>query len=149
MTSPDAADPKLITISVPVFNEEENIPQLIKRLQDFTETEKTYEFEFLFTDNDSSDRTYELLAEYAAEDSRIRVLKLSRNFGFQKSILTNFLNARGAAAVQLDADLQDPPEMISQFLRNWEKGYKVVYGIRKRRPESRLIYSFRKLYYKG
>jgi len=140
---------QLITISVPVFNEEENIPRLIDRLQALSEVEKQYDFEFLFTDNDSEDRTFELLAELSNQDDRIRVLKFSRNFGFQKSILTNFLYARGDAAIQLDADLQDPPELISEFLRNWESGYKVVYGVRKSRPESRILHSARRIFYRA
>lgn len=148
MSSSNVVDAKLITISVPVFNEEENIPRLIDRLQSFASTEKKYNFEFLFTDNDSTDRTFELLAEYSESDNRIRVLKFSRNYGFQKSILTNFLYARGDAAVQIDADLQDPPEIISKFLDDWEKGYKVVFGVRKHRPESKLINSARKLFYR-
>lgn len=105
---------KLITLSIPVYNEEDNIASLLKRLKAFTETEPAYDFEFLFTDNASEDRTYERLAEEARVDRRVRVIRFSRNFGYQRSILTNFLMARGDAAVQVDADLQDPPEMITQ-----------------------------------
>jgi dolichol-phosphate mannosyltransferase len=75
-------------------------------------------------------------------------VRFSRNFGYQRSILTNFLLARGDAAVQVDADLQDPPELISQFLRHWEQGYQVVYGIRRRREEPKLFEACRKLYYR-
>ena len=84
----------------------------------------------------------------AQKDKRIRVLRFSRNFGFQPSIMTNFLNARGDAAIQLDCDLQDPPEMIHDFLRQWEQGYKVVYGVRKTRPEAWWLYTMRRLYYR-
>ena len=137
----------LITISIPVYNEEDNIKLLLDRLCRLAEKELQYEFEFLFTDNASTDRTFELIAEQAANDKRIRVLRFSRNFGFQKSILTNYRNARGDAAVQIDADLQDPPELISEFLRKWEEGYKVVYGVRRRRKESAFLAFSRKLYY--
>lgn len=137
----------LITVSVPVYNEEDNVKPLLERLTTVAEKETSYGFEFLFTDNASTDSTFEKLAILAEKDERIRVLRFSRNFGFQKSILTNFLNARGVAAVQLDADMQDPPEMISDFLRAWEQGYKVVYGIRKHRKEFFLLHSARKLYY--
>ncbi|SEB35696.1 dolichol-phosphate mannosyltransferase [Nitratireductor aquibiodomus] len=138
---------KLITISVPVYNEEENIPALHAALSELAERENGYDFEFLFTDNASTDRTFELLCERAREDDRIRVLRFSRNFGFQKSILTNYLNANGAAAVQIDADLQDPPRVISDFLRLWEQGYKVVYGIRRRRQENPVLNLSRRAFY--
>ena len=138
----------LITVSIPVYNEEDNIEPLLARLDSLATNEPGYHFEFLFTDNASTDRTFEQLARLADKDHRIRVLRFSRNFGFQKSILTNFLNAQGVAAVQLDADMQDPPEMISDFLRAWEKGYKVVYGIRKRRKEFFLLHGARKFYYR-
>ncbi len=140
---------QLITVSIPVFNEESNIGRLIDRLGKLDDAEPNYRFEFLFTDNASTDRTFERLAELATKDSRIRVLSFSRNFGFQKSILTNFLHAKGAAAVQLDADLQDPPELISQFLRAWEDGFKVVYGVRRSRPEGALLHGTRRFYYRA
>lgn len=139
---------KLISISIPVFNEAENIHALLERLNTLAETESQYDFEFLFTDNASSDSTFEKLAQKAMSDPRIRVLRFSRNYGFQISILMNYLNARGEAAVQIDADLQDPPELISSFLREWEQGYKVVYGIRKRVPEFFLLRWARRAYYR-
>lgn len=141
-------DRKLITITVPVLNEEANIPRLLSRLRALADSEPKYDFEFSFTDNASDDRTFELLAEAAHHDPRIRVLRFSRNFGFQISILMNYLNAKGDAAVQVDADLQDPPELISEFLRNWEDGYKVVYGVRKRLPEFFLKRWSRKFFYR-
>lgn len=139
---------RLVTISIPVLNEEGNIERLLQRLDGLALTETNYRFEFLFTDNASTDRTFELLADAANRDPRVRALRLSRNFGFQRSILTNYLNARGDAAVQIDADLQDPPELVSEFLRAWEQGYKVVYGVRKRRPELFLVRWSRFLYYR-
>lgn len=139
---------KLITISVPVYNEEDNIASLMNRLRAFCATQPEHDFEFLFTDNASEDATYERLAEEANSDPRVRVVRFSRNFGYQRSILTNFLLARGDAAVQVDADLQDPPEMIAQFIQYWEQGYKVVYGVRRRRDEARLMEACRKLYYR-
>ena len=78
-----------------------------------------YDFEFLFTDNASTDATFERLAEEARSDDRIRVLRFTRNFGFETSILTNYLHANGAAAIQIDADLQDPPELLASF---WPPG---------------------------
>lgn len=138
---------KLITISIPIYNEEGNLNPLLERLDALDKAEPGYNFEFLFTDNASTDNGFNVLAKLALTDKRIRVLKFSRNFGFQKSVFTNYCNARGDAAVQLDADLQDPPEMISDFLRKWEEDYKVVYGIRQRRKESALMNGARRAYY--
>ena len=125
---------RLVTISIPVLNEAGNITPLLERLRAVAGCHPCYDFEFLFTDNASTDATFERLAEEARRDDRIRVLRFTRNFGFQTSILTNYLNANGAAAIQIDADLQDPPELFGQFLAAWEQGYKVVYGIRRSRP---------------
>lgn len=139
--------PKLVTISIPVLNEEGNIDRLLERLDDVARANAHYQFEFLFTDNASTDDTFGILAKRAASDRRIRVLRFSRNFGFQRSILTNYLNARGEAAIQIDADLQDPPELITEFLKRWQQGYKVVYGIRRRRIENPLLKLGRRLHY--
>ncbi|CAM3724945.1 glycosyltransferase family 2 protein [Litorimonas haliclonae] len=139
---------RLVTISIPTYNESENIKRLISRLQETADTLPQYDFEFLFTDNASEDDTFAILAEMAKSEPRIRALRLSRNFGFQRSILTNFLNAKGDCAIQIDADLQDPPELFPEFLKRWEEGYSVVYGVRKNRKESKLEQSFRKIGYR-
>ena len=143
-----SATSKLITISIPVFNEAGNIGPLLNRLRAVAASNPEYRFEFLFTDNASGDDTFERLAEEVRRDDRVRVLRFTRNFGFQASILANYLNARGAAAIQIDADLQDPPELIPEFLAAWENGYRVVYGIRRARPENPLVTGARKLYYR-
>ena len=137
----------LVTISVPVLNEAGNIDRLMAALKAFALAEPTYRFEFLFTDNASSDDTFERLCTCAEADPRVRVLRFSRNFGFQRSILTNFLEARGDAAIQIDADLQDPVEVAHQFLRKWEDGYYVAYGVRQRRKEGWLPSQLRALGY--
>lgn len=139
---------KLITFCIPVYNESGNIERLVDRLQGTAAAlADRYDFEFLFTDNSSEDDTVEKLKTAAASEPRIRIIRLSRNFGFQKSILTNYLNARGDALIQLDADLQDPPEMAADFIALWERGYKVVYGIRRKRHESHLMQRIRKAGY--
>jgi glycosyltransferase involved in cell wall biosynthesis len=148
ITGDHPANRPLITICVPVLNEEGNIDRLIHRLREVAGQNSSYEFEFLFTDNASTDNTFAKLAWWVTREPRLRALRFSRNFGFQRSILTNLLNARGAAAIQIDADLQDPPELISTFLENWRKGYKVVYGIRRSRQENPLLLSARRLHYR-
>lgn len=138
----------LISISIPVYDEEGNIQRLYDRLRQLADNiAERYELEFVFTDNRSSDNTWQLIKSIAETDKRVRAFRFSRNFGFQKSILTNYLNTRGVAVMQLDADLQDPPELLIEFLRKWEEGYKVVYGVRKARPESWFMRQFRRMGY--
>lgn len=128
---------KLISICVPVYNEDQNIEPLYEALLlVMAQVSDRYDFELLFTDNHSSDRTFEVLERLARRDSRVRVMRFSRNFGFQRSIFTAYISARGAAAVEIDCDLQDPPALILEFIRRWESGYRVVYGVRSARKES-------------
>ncbi len=140
---------KLITICVPVLNEEANIPRLYSAIQELRRgLADHYRFELLFTDNHSTDKTFALLSELAERDPLVRVLRFSRNFGFQRSVLTGYLNAAGAAVIQLDCDLQDPPELISQMLEAWEAGNQVVYGVRMKRQEGWLITATRHCFYR-
>lgn len=128
---------KLISICVPVYNEEENIEPLYGALLPvMAQVSDRYDFELLFTDNHSSDSTFEVLERLARRDSRVRVMRFSRNFGFQRSIFTAYISARGAAAVEIDCDLQDPPTLILEFIHKWESGFRVVYGVRSARKES-------------
>lgn len=139
----------LVSLVVPVLNEEANIPRLYERLQKIWEPlQDRYRWELVFTDNHSSDRTFEILSEMAVAEPRIRVLRFSRNFGYQRSILTGYLNASGDAVIQLDCDMQDPPELIPQMLADWEQGWKVVYGVRRTRQEGGLITPARKIFYR-
>jgi dolichol-phosphate mannosyltransferase len=139
----------LLSICVPVFNEEGNIEPLYDALLTTTApVHERYDFEFLFTDNHSTDRTFEVLSSLASRDTRVRVIRFSRNFGFQRSILTAYNHARGDAAVQIDCDLQDPPSLILDFLQKWEAGYHVVYGVRTTRQESWWMSSTRKFFYR-
>jgi glycosyltransferase involved in cell wall biosynthesis len=140
---------KLISIVVPVFNEEPNIApfhEAVSRV--LLGLNDRYDFELLFTDNHSTDQTFEVLRQLSVKDKRIRVLRFSRNFGFQRSILTGYTHARGEAAIQIDCDLQDPPELILQFLARWEEGFKVVYGERTNRREPWWMNLTRKAFYR-
>jgi polyisoprenyl-phosphate glycosyltransferase len=139
---------KTVTILVPTFNEEENVERCYQQLCEcLTPVQDRYQFEFLFVDNHSVDRTYEILKKIASADERVRVIRYSKNFGFQCSVYTGYTMARGDALVQIDADLQDPPEVILQFLEKWEEGYQVVYGVRQNRKEGRIINFLRHAFY--
>lgn len=140
---------QLISIFTPVFNEEDNIPHVyetVKRVM--TALNDRYEYEHVFSDNASTDRSVELLRELGQQDSRVKLIALSRNFGVTKSTLNGLYRCQGDAVVQLDADLQDPPEMIIDFIEKWEQGYKVVYGIRKDRDEGWIMKNIRKMFYR-
>jgi polyisoprenyl-phosphate glycosyltransferase len=140
---------RLISICVPVFNEESNIDPLYSALLPIMDQlSERYEFELLFTDNHSTDRTFEALEQLAQRDVRVRAIRFSRNFGFQRSIATSYANARGDAAIQIDCDLQDPPALILDFVRKWEEGYKVVYGVRNLRKEGWGMNVVRKTFYR-
>lgn len=139
---------KLISFIVPVYNEEANIVPLHEAVVEaMAPLEDRYDYEFVFTDNHSTDRTFEELAKLAEKDPRIRVVRFSRNFGYQKSILTGYFHARGDAAVQLDADLQDPPALVPELITLWEKGNQVVYGVRRSRKEAWWINWVRHAFY--
>ncbi len=119
----------LISILIPVCNEEENIPLFYERLRDFTaKSEDSYEF--IFIDDGSVDASFRVLSCLSADDSRIRVLKLSRNFGSHAACLAGLIASRGAACVTMPADLQDPPELILRMSEEWKKGYEVVFGVK-------------------
>jgi glycosyltransferase involved in cell wall biosynthesis len=138
----------LVSLVVPVYNEEDNIPLFFPAVSEVIDPlADQYDFEFVFTDNHSTDRTPQLLRELAQRDPRVRAYRLSRNFGYQRSILTAYLRSQGDAAIQLDVDLQDPPELIPVFLEKWRTGSDVVYGIRKSRLESTRWTVARKLFY--
>jgi dolichol-phosphate mannosyltransferase len=139
----------LVSLVIPVFNEEDNVMPFyndVRRVIDPLADQ--YEFEFVFTDNHSTDKTPDLLRELAHTDSRIRAYRFSRNFGYQRSILTAYLKCRGDAAIQLDCDLQDPTDLIVEFLKLWQQGYDVVYGTRVSRLESWKWSLARKVFYR-
>lgn len=143
------ADKKTISIIIPVYNEELNILPLYERLEKVIKgLDDRYDFEILFTDNHSEDSSFEILRKLAGQDSRVKVLRFSKNFGYQHSIYTGYVSCKGDAAMQLDCDLQDPPELIPKFIKKWEDGHEVVYGIRRSRKEGFVITGLRKIFYR-
>lgn len=145
---PAEAPRKLLSIVVPVYNEQGNVDPLYDAVAAVMKRLPEYDWELVFTDNCSKDATFDELARLAERDARVRVFRFSRNFGFQRSIYTGYTKARGDAAIQLDCDLQDPPELVVDFVRAWEQGFKIVYGVRKKRVEGLFITLARKIFYR-
>ena len=137
----------LLTIMTPCYNEEGNVRELYERVKAAIQTLPGYDYDHLFIDNASTDNTVEILRELAAADKRVRVIVNTRNFGHVRSPYHAFLQARGDAVMSVVADLQDPPELIPQFVRKWEEGYKVVIGVKEGSKDSWLMSRTRKFYY--
>jgi dolichol-phosphate mannosyltransferase len=125
--------PALISLVVPVFNEEEVLRTFYDRAKRTLAALAGYRHELIFVDDGSKDRTPVLLQELARRDEHVVIVKLSRNFGHQVAITAGLDTARGDAVVIIDSDLQDPPEVIHEFVAKWREGYDVVYAIRKQR----------------
>lgn len=123
----------LISIVVPCYNEEEVIQETTKRLFAFCTNQPKYDFEIIFVDDGSTDRTFELLLQIARQEDCVRILSFARNFGHQIAVTAGIDSASGDAVVLIDADLQDPPEVIAEMITKWEQGYDVVYGTRRSR----------------
>lgn len=139
----------LISIVTPCLNEEENVELCYDAVRQVFAGLPQFAYEHIFCDNASGDRTPELLEGLAARDRRVKVIFNSRNFGPIHSVHNALLSATGDAVfVCLPADLQDPPELIPQFLEKWRAGFQVVYGVRKRREEPLLMRVLRKLHYR-
>lgn len=128
----------LLSIVIPCYNEEEVIGETLRRLRAFCAELHDLDVELIFVDDGSRDRTRALLKEHAAGDARVKLICFARNFGHQIAVTAGIDAARGDAVVLIDADLQDPPEVIHEMVRKWREGYDVVYGTRTERPgESR------------
>lgn len=138
---------KLISIITPCFNEEENISELHERISAVMDV-LDYDYEHILIDNASSDKTVAIIREFAEKDKRIKAIVNSRNFGHIRSPYYGLLQGSGAAVIILASDLQDPPELIPEFIHKWEQGYKVVIGVKTRSEEFGLFYFFRSLYYR-
>jgi glycosyltransferase involved in cell wall biosynthesis len=147
LVAPGETARRLVSLVIPVYNEEENIPRAYAALRATIEPLDRYELEFIFTDNHSEDGTFRVLEELAARDRRVKALRFNRNYGFQRSLLTGYRHASGDAAIQIDCDLQDPPELIPQFLALWEQGYDVVVGLRRGRRENFILALARRGFY--
>jgi len=140
---------KKISVISPCFNEECNVKECYKAVNAvFKEYLSDYDYEHIFTDNSSNDNTVSILRKIAADDKRVKVIVNSRNFGPLKSTFNGVLRSSGdAVLVMLAVDLQDPPELIPEFVEKWEEGFKIVAGSRREREEGIIMRNTRKLYY--
>ena len=139
---------KTISIIIPFFNEISSLGDTVNRLNNVIKNLDTYFFEVLLIDNNSNDGSSLIAKKLSQNNSVYKYFKQSRNFGYQSSIRAGYDLCSGDAAVQIDADGQDDPDLIIKFLKKWEEGYDVVFGIRKNRKEFLLINFIRKIFYR-
>lgn len=130
---------KLISIVTPIYNEEDNLLELSKRLKKVFENNSNYLFEVILVENGSHDKSYSVCKKISQKDARFKILKLSRNFGADGAITAGMNSINGDAAVMMASDLQDPPELINQFIKKWEDGFENVYQIVSKRTGTGLI----------
>lgn len=138
---------KLISIVTPCYNEEDNIDELCQRIIDVMAT-LPYEYEHILIDNHSTDATVSKIKAIAARDNRVKLIVNARNFGHIKSPYHAILQSRGDACILIASDLQDPPEMIAEFVSKWEQGYKTVLAVKPESEESSIMFFLRKAYYR-
>lgn len=124
---------KLISILIPAYNEAKVLRHLYERLGKLAAETPSYRFEFLFVNDGSRDQTLEIIKRFATDDDRIAYVNLSRNFGKETAMIAGLDHVAGDATVIIDADLQDPPELIPQMIKHWEEGYDDVYARRRSR----------------
>mgnify|MGYP001026389256 FL=1 len=140
---------KLITIVVPTYNEELNVRNVCDRVTAIMKEHlSNYAYEILFVDNCSLDSTREVIRRLSDEDPHVKAIFNARNFGYVRNVFYAISQAKGDCAFLLHADLQNPPEMLVDFVKYWEEGYKVIVGVKKSSRESKLLFAFKKAYYK-
>ena len=140
---------KKISIIIPAYNEEESLPHLYERLEKLMDFEQNYEFEILFVNDGSKDNTINLIKEYREKDNRICYVDFSRNFGKEIAMIAGLDYATGDCVIFMDADLQDPPELIPELVKYWEEGYDDVYAKRNSRKGETWLKKFTsKMYYR-
>jgi len=138
---------KFISVVTACYNEEGNIEALYNRIKEIFHDLPAYHYEHIFIDNDSHDKSREILRRIALEDPNVKVIFNTRNFGHIRSPLHAIYQATGDAIIGIVADFQDPPEMIPQFLEKWEEGNKIVIGVKKKSKENFLMFAMRKMFY--
>ena len=138
----------LISIVTPCFNEEENVLELFQAVKKIFHDLPNYTYEHIFIDNASTDKTVEILKKIAKDNPQVKIIVNTRNFGQIRSPIHATFQAKGDAVIGIVADFQDPPELIPQYIKKWEEGYKIVIAVRAKTEESFLFSTIRKTYYK-
>ncbi|MGZ8173652.1 MULTISPECIES: glycosyltransferase family 2 protein [Methylobacter] len=138
---------KLISIVTPCYNEEDNIEELYQRVAEVMATQP-YDYEHICIDNCSTDETVNKIKKIALDDKRLKLIVNARNFGHIRSPYYAILQSRGDACVLIASDLQDPPEIIAEFIKKWEQGYKTVLAVKPESEESPVMFGLRKAYYR-
>ena len=141
---------KKISVVIPCYNEQENVEAIAKAVSEqFSSALPSYDYEIIFIDNDSTDDTRSIIRGLCSANPKIKAIFNAKNFGQFNSPYYAMLQSTGDATMLMAADFQDPPEMIPEFVKAWEEGYKIAIGIKKSSRESRLMYSLRSMYYKA
>lgn len=138
----------LLSIVTPCYNEEENVDELYTQVKAAIADQAKYEFELIFIDNHSQDGTVAKLKKLAEKDPMVKIIVNTRNFGHIRSPYYGILQSRGAATIYLASDLQDPPDLIPEFIRYWEEGYKLVMAIKPVSKGIAWVHALRKAYYR-
>lgn len=138
----------LISITSPCFNEEGNIKELYTRVVKVMETLPEYDFEYVFIDNASTDGTADILRKLASKDPRVKVIINTRNFGHIRSPYWGIISTKGVATIYLASDLQDPPELIMEFIEQWQAGYKIILAVKPVTSANPLMHYLRRTYYR-
>ena len=139
---------KFISVVTPCYNEEGNVEELYRQIKAVFAALPQYRYEHLYIDNASEDATPTILRRLAAEDPNVKVIINIRNFGHIRSPHHAFMEAKGDAVIVMVSDLQDPPQLIADFLQKWEEGYNIVLGQKTESEESRVMYALRTFYYR-
>lgn len=134
----------LLSVIIPVYNEEDNLTSLYYRLKRLAENSK-YDFEFIFADDCSTDKSFPVLMELSSNEPRIKIIRFSRNFGSHAGSMAGLIHSKGDACAFISADMQEPPELITRLTEQWEKGFEVIIGTRTGKNETASLFS--RLYY--
>jgi len=138
-----------ISVTIPCWSEEKSVRQMYERLTKvFREQLPQYDYEIIYADDFSPDHTREEIRKLCAEDKRVKAVFNGKNFGFNRNVFASMLYGTGDATFLLFGDLQDPPELLPEFVAKWEQGYKVIVGQKTRSDESKVMYALRTMYYK-
>ena len=140
-------DKKLISVAVPVYNEQDNLRLLYERLTRVMLQLDGYDYEIVFYDDGSTDDSRSVIEELCRSDSKVKAVFFKRNFGYSKNVFYSVQQSKGDAVILIHADMQNPPEEIPKFIKEWEKGSQVVMGVKYKSRENRLMFIIRSFFY--